>query len=89
MNARLVTERLIWLKQHALSRRIEAPRIAQAYTDELHTYAAMLATTSRTDPDFAARILNTLVTEIAHTRNREGIITDPHFDINPAEEVDA
>jgi hypothetical protein len=72
------------LKQYAVSRRQEAPRIAQAYTDELHTYAAMLATTSRTDPDFAARILNTLVTEIAHTRNREGTVTDPHFDINPA-----
>jgi hypothetical protein len=35
-----------WLKQYAVSRRQEAPRIAQAYTDELHTYAAMLATTS-------------------------------------------
>jgi hypothetical protein len=87
MNPRHVTERLIWLKQHAVGRRQEAPRIAQAYTDELHTRAAQLGTTSRSDPDLAARILDTLVTEIAHTRNREGIVTDPHFDINPAEEL--
>jgi hypothetical protein len=73
------------LKQHALTHREEAPRIHAAYIDELHTRAAQCGTTSRSDPDWAARILDELVTEIAHTRNLDGIVTDPHFDINPTE----
>lgn len=87
MNARIITERLIWLKQHALSQREEAPRIRQAYSDELHTRAAQCGTTAHSDPDWAARILDALITEIAHYRNRAGIITDPRFDINPIEEI--
>jgi hypothetical protein len=63
-NTRATTDRLVWLWQHATTPTPDQPRIRdrfmQAYSDELHTFAASFGVRTQTNrPRLAARVHHT------------------------------